>query len=129
MPSLEAPPALPPPPATGGPALYVNYFELGHNPFEFLIELGQFRPAAADGAAATAIHTRIAMAPSYAKMLSRLLDRAVREHEGEYGAIAPIEGPASPFDIVLRSLPEFEARARALRACGDDQPIPDPVSR
>lgn len=98
------------------PALYVNYFELGHNPFEFLVELGQYRPGATDAGGAISIHTRIAMAPSYAKMLSRLLERAVAEHELENGAILPIDDPATPFDIVLRSLPEFEARARELRS-------------
>ena len=108
------------PPA--GASLYVNYFEVGQNPFEFLIELGQYRPGPTDGAGDVVIHTRIATAPSYAKLLAMLLDRAVREHETENGAIAAFEDPASPFDIVLRSLPEFETRAARARA--GPPPIP-----
>jgi len=112
-------PAEPPPStqAPAPPALYVNYFELGQNPFEFLIELGQYRPGATDSGGSIAIHTRIAMAPSYAKMLARLFERAVAEHELENGTIAAVDdNSATPFDIVLKSLPEFEERARAVRA-------------
>lgn len=97
------------------PAVYVNYFEVGHNPFEFLLDLGQFHPGATDSEGRVSIHTRIALAPPYAKMFSDLLARAVQEHESEHGAIALIGEPASPFNIALGSLGEFEDRARALR--------------
>lgn len=99
-----------------GAALYVNYFEMGHNPFEFLIDFGQYHPGADEGDGVTAIHSRIALAPPYAKMLSDLLARSVREHEVEYGPIAAVAPPASPIDAVLSPLGDFEARARALRA-------------
>jgi hypothetical protein len=98
------------------PAVYVNYFEVGHNPFEFLLDLGQFHPGAIDSEGRVSIHTRIALAPPYAKMFSDLLARAVLEHESEHGAIALIGQPANPFDIALGSLGEFEDRARALRS-------------
>jgi hypothetical protein len=98
------------------PAVYVNYFEVGHNPFEFLLDLGQFHPGATDCEGRVSIHTRIALAPPYAKMFSDLLARAVQEHEGEHGAIALIGEPANPFNIALGSLGEFEDRARALRS-------------
>jgi Protein of unknown function (DUF3467) len=98
-----------------GAALYVNYFEMGHNPFEFLIDFGQYHPGPDEDDGATAIHSRIAMAPPYAKMLSDLLARSVREHEAEYGTIAAVAPPASALDAVL-PLGDFEARARALRA-------------
>lgn len=98
------------------PAVYVNYFEVGHNPFEFLLDLGQFHPGAIDSEGRVSIHTRIALAPPYAKMFSDLLARAVQEHESEHGAIALIGQPANPFDIALGSLGEFEDRARALRS-------------
>lgn len=105
----------------GGPAagasLYVNYFEVGQNPYEFLLELGQYRPGQSGDNGSILIHTRIATAPSYAKLLSSLLERAVREHEQSNGTIPAFgEAPDSPFDIVLRSLPEFEARAERARA-------------
>ena len=107
------------------PALYVNYFEVGHNPFEFLMDLGQYHPGPTEGDGRIAIHTRIAIAPPYAKMLSDLLARAVQEHESQHGQI-PLIGPqANPFDIVLSSLGDFEDRARALRARDrGDIPVP-----
>src|SRR5262245_11747207 len=98
------------------PALYVNYFEVGHNPVEFLMDLGQYHPGPPDSDGQVAIHTRIAIAPPFAKMLSTLLARAVEEHENQHGPIAPIGPEANPFDIVLSSFGDFEDRARALRA-------------
>jgi hypothetical protein len=98
------------------PALYVNYFEVGHNPFEFLMDLGQYHPGSTETEGRAAIHTRIAIAPPYAKMLSELLSRAVQEHESQHGQIALIGPQTNPFDIVLSSLGDFEDRARALRA-------------
>lgn len=98
-------------------ALYVNYFEMGHNPFEFLIDLGQYHPGLGqqeDGA--TSIHSRIAMAPPYAKMLAELLTRSVREHESEYGEIAAVAPSPGVIEGMLVPLGDFEARARALRA-------------
>ena len=104
----------------GGPAaaLYANYFEIGHNPFEFLLELGQFRAGAGSdpGApGAIAIHTRIATTPTFAKMFLALLQRAVAEHEAAHGEIAGLTEPPGPFEKVLHSLPEFESRAARLR--------------
>jgi hypothetical protein len=98
------------------PAMYVNYFEIGHNPFEFLMDLGQYHPGSTDVDGRVAIHTRIAIAPPYAKMLSALLSRSVEEHERQHGPIALIGPQSNPFDIVLSSLGDFEDRARALRA-------------
>jgi len=100
----------------GVPALYVNYFEVGHNPFEFLIDLGQYHPGSNEAEGRIAIYTRIATAPPFAKMLSDLLARAVQEHENQHGQIPVICPQTNPFDIVLSSLGEFEERARALRA-------------
>jgi hypothetical protein len=99
-----------------GASLYVNYFEIAHNRYEFLIELGQYRPGADGGPGSLAIHTRLALSPPYAKMLSDLLSRAVAEHEASHGPIASIAETSTPFDIVLHSLPEFEDRARQARA-------------
>lgn len=97
-------------------SLYVNYFEVAHNPYEFLIELGQFRPSGQANGGDLSIHTPVAISPPYAKMLSELLSRAVAEHEAEHGPIAAIGEQGAAFDIVLRSLPEeFERRARELR--------------
>lgn len=97
-------------------ALYVNYFEMGHNPFEFLIDLGQFYPGSGDCDGKTVIHSRIALAPPYAKMLSELLVRMVDEHEANYGSIAEVAPSSELLETVFAPLGDFEARARALRA-------------
>ncbi|HRX36371.1 MAG TPA: DUF3467 domain-containing protein [Aestuariivirga sp.] len=100
---------------------YVNHFEVAHNPFEFLIEFGQFRPGKDEGEGQLDIHTVLAISPPYAKMLADLLLRAVDQYEDANGAIASATELATPFDIVLRSLPEFEDRARRLRARRRDE--------
>ena len=112
----------------GTASLYVNYFEVAHNRYEFLIEFGQYRPGRDEAAGTVGIHTRLALSPPYAKMLSDLLARAVSEHEKAHGPIATIAESSTPFDIVLHSLPEFEERARQLRAqarVDPDRPSPD----
>lgn len=102
--------------ASGGASLYVNYFEVAHNQYDFLIELGQYCPGRDQDGGTLLLHTRLALSPPYAKMLSDLLSRAVSEHEKGHGPIATIAEASTPFDIVLHSLPEFEDRARKLRA-------------
>ena len=103
-------------PDNGAASLYVNYFEVAHNRYEFLIELGQYRPGKETEPGTFAIHTRLALSPPYAKLLSELLSKATVEHEKAHGTIASIAEHATPFDVVLHSLPEFEDRARQLRA-------------
>jgi len=102
--------------ADGIASLYVNYFEVAHNQYEFLVELGQYRPGRNEAAGTLSLHTRLALSPPYAKMLSDLLSRAVSEHEKGHGPIVTIAETSTPFDVVLHSLPEFEDRARQLRA-------------
>lgn len=108
-------------PGNGPASLYVNYFEVAHNRYEFLIEFGQYRPGKDDAGGTMAIHTRLALSPPYAKMLSDLLCRAMAEHEKNHGPTATIAEASTPFDIVLHSLPEFEERARRLRAQARDE--------
>lgn len=100
------------------PALYVNYFEVGHNRQEFLVELGQYRHDV-DG---VVIYTRIATHPTYAKLLAVLLDRAVREHESAHGPIGGLEVESHPFDVVYRSIPEFAQRDERVRTPSRPQP-------
>ena len=52
-------------------ARYANFFQVGHNAYEFLLEFGQQD---------SDIHTRIYLSPQHAKMLSDLLTAALREH-------------------------------------------------
>lgn len=52
-------------------ARYANFFQVGHNAYEFLLEFGQQD---------SDIHTRIYISPQHARMLSDLLLDALREH-------------------------------------------------
>jgi Protein of unknown function (DUF3467) len=52
-------------------ARYSNFFQVGHNAYEFLLEFGQQD---------SEIHTRIYLSPQHARMLSDLLLNALREH-------------------------------------------------
>jgi hypothetical protein len=98
------------PVAVERPALaqYTNYFEVGQNPYEFLIDLGQFSPEAGS----VHFHTRIATAPAFAKLLLATLESAVRSYEAEHGEIGVSAAHLDLPEVLLRSLPAFEDRAR-----------------
>jgi hypothetical protein len=53
---------------------YANFFQVGHNAFEFLIEFGQQNAG---------IHTRIYLSPEYARVLSDLLLETLQQHKKE----------------------------------------------
>jgi Protein of unknown function (DUF3467) len=52
-------------------ARYANFFQVGHNAYEFLLEFGQLD---------TEIHTRIYLSPQHARVLSDLLVKALRDY-------------------------------------------------
>jgi hypothetical protein len=60
---------------------YSNFFKVGYNAFELVIEFGQ---AYGDGDHET-IHTRIVTTLPYAKALSELLATTLQEHAAYYG--------------------------------------------
>ncbi len=62
---------------------YANYFQIGHNAFEFVIEFGQLYPQHAS----PQLHTRIVTGPAYAKMLSHLLQDAIAQYERAFGTL------------------------------------------
>ena len=62
---------------------YANYFEVGNNQAEFLIDFGQFYTQGE----VPAFHTRIVTSPVYAKALTRLLNDAVMQYEERFGLI------------------------------------------
>ena len=64
-------------------ARYSNYFEIGHNSYEFLIDFGQFQPEAAN----VLLHTRIIFGPTHAKLLEHMLRDSVQRYEAENGVI------------------------------------------
>lgn len=62
---------------------YANYFKVGYNAFEFVLDFGQFYPASEQ----TQPHTRIITSPIYAKALLETLEEAIDQHEQTFGAI------------------------------------------
>jgi hypothetical protein len=62
---------------------YANYFKVGHNAFEFLIDFGQFYPETEKAQ----LHTRIITSPIYAKSLLEILRVSIDRHEQIFGAI------------------------------------------
>jgi hypothetical protein len=75
-----------------GPLLgsYANYFEVGHNAFEFLLDFGQFYP----GKDRAQVHTRVIMSPIYAKALLRTLEESLQRYEQTFGSIEDRTRPA-----------------------------------
>jgi len=62
---------------------YANYFKVGHNAFEFLLDFGQFYPRGEK----EQLHTRIVTSPVYAKALLQLLRDSVERYERTFGVI------------------------------------------
>ena len=67
-------------------ARYSNYFEVGFNEFEFLLDFGQ----AYEGVPGALHHTRIITGPAYAKALAHLLLGALAAYEQTHGPIPDI---------------------------------------
>jgi len=85
---------------------YANYFEVGHNAFEFLIDFGQIDPQTGE----TNINSRLAVGPTHAKLFAHLLDGAVRKYESQFGQIADVRDQ-DPLSTVLDTSPDFDRRA------------------
>ena len=62
---------------------YANYFKVGHNAFEFVLDFGQFYPESNK----FQVHSRIITSPAYAKALLKTLDESIDRYEQEFGAI------------------------------------------
>jgi hypothetical protein len=92
-------------------ARYTNYFEVGHNAYEFLINFAQLEPETGE----IVLHTRIATGPTHAKLLVDLLAKAVQEYEAECGEISNASEPPNPLELVHQSLPDFDQRAAGAR--------------
>jgi hypothetical protein len=63
---------------------YANYFQIGYNAFEFLVDFGQFY---GETTTPPLFHTRIVTGPSYAKALAITLRESLRRYEEIFGAI------------------------------------------
>jgi hypothetical protein len=62
---------------------YANYFEVGHNAFEFVLDFGQLYTAGEQ----PKIHTRIVTSPVYAKAFLETLANTLDQYERGFGAI------------------------------------------
>jgi hypothetical protein len=62
---------------------YANYFEIGHNAFQFLLDFGE---SYAENARAR-LHTRIITAPTYANVLLETLRTSIDHYEQTFGTI------------------------------------------
>ena len=92
-------------------ARYVNYFEVGHSAFEFIVDFGQYQPEQNSAR----MHTRIATGPVYAKLLAELLRGAVERFEEQHGAIQPADDDLDPLDIVSQSIAGYDHRSSGSR--------------
>lgn len=62
---------------------YANYFKVGHNAVEFLIDFGQLYHENQRAE----LYTRIVTSPFYAKELLNVLKSSIDQFEQEYGII------------------------------------------
>jgi hypothetical protein len=60
---------------------YANYFKIGYNAFEFLLDFGQ----SYEDPERARIHTRIVIGPAYARVLLEMLQRSVASFESVHG--------------------------------------------
>jgi hypothetical protein len=63
---------------------YANYFKIGHNAFEFLLDFGQFYPETNQAQ----LHTRIVTTPAYAKALFETLRDSLDQYQQAFGSLA-----------------------------------------
>jgi hypothetical protein len=62
---------------------YANYFKVGHNALEFIIDFGQHY----SGTEEAELYTRIVTSPCYAKFLLETLKASVDQYEKAFGVI------------------------------------------
>jgi hypothetical protein len=62
---------------------YANYFKVGHNAFEFVLDAGQFYPQGGE----VQLHTRIITSPAYAKVWLETLHDSIERYEKAFGVI------------------------------------------
>jgi uncharacterized protein DUF3467 len=62
---------------------YANYFKVGYNAFEFLLDFGQYYNEGENAQ----LHTRIITSPIYAKSLLEFLGDCIDRYEQQFGRI------------------------------------------
>jgi hypothetical protein len=86
---------------------YANYYEVGHNPFEFYVDFGQYDPQSES----VQMHTRVVTGPAYAKMLVETLSVAVQKFEREHGPIRSNRDDLDAMEMVRESLKKMEIKS------------------
>jgi hypothetical protein len=72
---------------------YANYFKVGYNAFEFVLDFGQYYA----GDEAAQLHTRIVTGPSYAKALLEFLQDCIDKYELDFGVITGSGGDGNQY--------------------------------
>ena len=111
-------------------ACYANYFEVGHNAFEFLLDAGQVEPQSGE----IRFTNRIAISPVHAKLLSELLAVSIAQFEDAHQAIPDISAnpeicAGETEALGLTCLDDFERRALDARRRAAAASGADPVSQ
>jgi hypothetical protein len=63
---------------------YANFFKVGHNSLEFILDFGQVYSG---GPSEMIYHTRIVTSPAYARVLLEVLQEAVQKYQQSFGPI------------------------------------------
>lgn len=92
-------------------ACYANYFEVGHNAFEFLLDAGQVEPQSGE----IQLLSRIAVSPVHAKLLAQLLNQSIAQFERLHQEIPDLAAGAIQPDFAFTSPHEFERLAMDAR--------------
>ena len=71
---------------------YSNYFKVGHNAFEFVLDFGQFYPEHGEAH----LHTRIITSPIYVKSLLETLRESIQRYEKSFRAIQERDSEEKP---------------------------------
>lgn len=88
-------------------ACYANYFEVGHNAFEFLLDAGQLEPQSGE----VQFLSRIAVSPVHAKLLAQLLNQSIDQFERKHQEIPDLVPGVNDGDLAFTHPSEFERRA------------------
>ena len=70
---------------------YANYFLIGHNAHEFVLDFGQMYTGGRER-----MHSRIVVSPAYAKEFFRMLGESLHNYEEEFGEVPEMGGGMAP---------------------------------
>jgi hypothetical protein len=108
-------------------ACYANYFEVGHNAFEFLLDAGQVEPQSGE----VQRLIRIAISPVHAKLLAQLVAQAIDQFERMHHEIPDLADSGGNADSAFTNPLEFERLAidaRRRRLVVDPDALEEPIS-